>query len=398
MKIVHVITALPADGAEMMLYRLIRASVRSGVQHTVISLSSEDTMAPRLREAGAEVRILGMKRGMPSPSKFGLLIKWLDELEPEIVQTWLYHGDLVGGLAVHAANCLRTVRGAAGNRPALLWGVHHTDLRSTGSSRMTRWVTKACALLSSRVPDKIVCCGEAAKNSHVLGGYCATKMTVIPNGFELDVFTPLAGAREVLRDTLGIDRSALVVGIIGRYHPVKDYGNFIEAMRVVLQELPQCHFVMAGQGLDADNAELRTMIDAAGVRGACHLLGPLSAPQAMLAGLDVFCLSSRSEGLPTVIGEAMACEIPCVATDVGDTAWLMGDTGRAVAPENPQALARALTAMLSLSHEERTRHGAAARARIQTFFSIEASARLYEHTYLQTLSALRWPMRGRPFA
>jgi glycosyltransferase involved in cell wall biosynthesis len=395
-KIVHVITALPADGAEMMLYRLIRASSQAGIQHTVISLSSEDTMAPRMREAGAQVRILGMKRGVPSPAMFGRLVTWLDELEPDVVQSWLYHGDLMGGLAVHVANGLRTLRGSGASRPLLVWGIHHTDLLSTGSSRMTRWVTKACALISSRVPDRIVCCGEAAMSSHVLGGYCARKMIVIPNGFELDVFGPLAGAREALRQSLNIDRDALVVGIVGRYHPVKDYGNFIAAMRIVLEALPRCHFVMAGQGLHPANRELGGMIDAAGIGNACHLLGPRDDPQVLLAGLDVFCLSSRSEGLPTVIGEAMACEIPCVATDVGDTARLIGDTGELVPPENPRALARALTAMLTLSVEERASRGVAARKRIQALFSMEASWQLYEQTYSQAIALLRRPALGRP--
>jgi len=395
-KIVHVITALPADGAEMMLYRLIRASSQAGIQHTVISLSSEDMMAPRLREAGAQVRILGMKRGVPSPAMFARLVTWLDELEPDVVQSWLYHGDLMGGLAVHAANGLRTLLGSGASRPALVWGIHHTDLRSTGSSAITRWVTTACALISSRVPDRIVCCGEAAMNSHVLGGYCARKMIVIPNGFELDVFGPLAGARDALRQSLGIDQHALVVGIVGRYHPVKDYGNFVAAMRIVLQALPHCHFVMAGQGLDPANRELGAMIGATGIGDACHLLGRRDDPQVLLAGLDVFCLSSRSEGLPTVIGEAMACEIPCVATDVGDTARLIGDTGELVPPENPQALARALTAMLTLSGEERAKRGVAARKRIQALFSMEASWRLYEQTYRQTISLLRRPALGQP--
>lgn len=389
MKIVHVITALPADGAEMLLYRLVRASRGSGVQHTVISLSSEDTLAARIREAGAEVRILGMRRSMPGPAKFMTLVRWLDELDPDVVQSWLYHGDLMGGLALHAMNAWRRLRGSRAPRPALVWGIHHTDLRSTGSSRMTRWVTKACAMLSPRVPDAIVCCGEAAMRSHVQGGYCAEKMTVIPNGFELDVFRPMPLAREHLRRDLGFDADAPVVGIVGRYHAVKDYPNFIAAMRRVLDALPQCRFVMAGRGLDQDNGELVARLHHAGITHAGRLLGALEHPETMLAGLDVFCLSSRSEGLPTVVGEAMACRVPCVATDVGDTAWLIGETGTVVAPGNADALARALIDMLRIPSEERHRLGLAARERIERVFSIETSWRRYEETYVSMTNAQR---------
>ncbi|GAB5095606.1 glycosyltransferase [Caballeronia sp. HLA56] len=377
MKIVHVITALPADGAEMMLYRLIRASRGEGVEHAVISLSSEDTLAARIREAGAEVRILGMSKSLPEPRKLVQLVRWIDELEPDVVQTWLYHGDLMGGLAVTAVRAWRK------KRLPLAWGIHHTDLRSSGSSRMTRWVTRACALLSNHVPDAIICCGEAARRAHVEGGYCAKKMIAVPNGFELDVFKPAPASHMALRENHGFAADAPVVGIMGRYHAVKDYPNFIAAVRRVRQALPQCRFVMAGNGLDDDNRELVELIRSEGVAHACRLLGPLKHPEALLAGLDVFCLSSRSEGLPTVIGEAMACETPCVATDVGDTAWLIGETGTVVPPRNADALAQALVDMLMLPRTRRAALGVAARERIDRVFSIEASWRRYEDIYLR---------------
>jgi glycosyltransferase involved in cell wall biosynthesis len=390
-KIVHVITDLSVGGAETMLVRLIRTSQRDGLKHVVISLSAEAPLAERLITLGVQVRILGMTRGVPSPRLFRKLVGWLIELEPDVVQTWMYHADLLGGTATYAAQALRRLRGGHGKRPALCWGIHHTDLRLTGSSRVTRWVARACALLSSRVPDVIVCCAESAKSSHRLGGYCNGRMKVIHNGIDLDRFRSSPQARENLRRSLGVDLSAPVVGIVGRFHPVKDYGTFLVAMRIVLDAEPQCRFVMVGQGLDAGNPELAAMLDATHTRQACHLLGPHPEPQILLGGLDVFCLSSKSEGLPTVVGEAMACEVPCVATDVGDTALLIGATGRVVPPENPVALGRALIEMLSLSVSERAALGQAARGRIQNLFSMEASWRRYEETYVQTLGERQKP-------
>lgn len=142
---------------------------------------------------------------------------------------------------------MRWLRGAAVRRPALLWGVHHTDLRLTGSSRATRWIARACALMSSRVPDMIVCCAESARSSHRQGGYCPQRMTVIHNGIDLELFRANPACRETLRRSIGIELNAPLVGIVGRYHPVKDYGTFVAAMRVVLDAMPQCRFVMAGQ-------------------------------------------------------------------------------------------------------------------------------------------------------
>ena len=391
MKIVHIITDLAFGGAEMLLVGLIRTSQRDGLEHVVISLSAEAPLAERLVSLGVQVRILGMGRSAPSARLFRQLVQWLDELEPDVVQTWMYHADLLGGTATYAAQALRRLRGGHVKRPALVWGIHHTDLRLTGSSQITRWVARACALMSSRVPDVIVCCAEAAKSSHRLGGYCGGRMKVIHNGIDLNRYRASSDARENLRRSLGIDAFAPVVGIVGRYHPVKDHATFAAAMRVVLDARPQCRFVMMGQGLEPGNAELVALLDATQTRHACHLLGPQPELQTLLGGLDVFCLSSKSEGLPMVIGEAMACEVPCVATDVGDTALLIGSTGRVVPPEDPVALGRALIAMLSLPHSERAALGQAARSRIQNLFSMEASWRRYEETYLQTLVKLERP-------
>ncbi|WP_156393112.1 glycosyltransferase family 4 protein [Burkholderia sp. Leaf177] len=391
MKIVHVITDLSIGGAETMLVRLIRTSRRDGLKHVVISLSPQAPLANRISMLGVEVRILGMNNGLPSARLFRKLAQWLDELEPDVVQTWMYHADFMGGAATYAAQLARWYRGSRIRRPALVWGIHHTDLRLTGSSRATRWVARSCALVSSVVPDAIVCCAEAARLSHHKGGYCPRRMTVIHNGIDLERFRANPAARASLRRSLGIGDDVPLVGVIGRYHLVKDYGTFISAMREVLHSMPHCRFVMAGHGLDQSNAELIALLDTAGLRHACYLLGPLPEPQTLLAALDVFCLSSKSEGLPTVIGEAMACEVPCVATDVGDTAFLIGATGRVVPAENPQALGRALSAMLNEPRTERIALGRAARNRVVSFFSMEASWQRYEKTYVETMAKRQLP-------
>ena len=392
MKIVHVITDLSIGGAETMLVRLIRTSRREGLKHVVISLSPQAPLANRISMLGVEVRILGMNNGWPSARLFHQLAQWLDELEPDVVQTWMYHADFMGGAATYAVQLSRWLRGSHIKRPALIWGIHHTDLRLTGSSRATRWVARSCALMSSVVPDVIVCCAEAARLSHHRGGYCAQRMTVIHNGIDLDRFRANPAARESLRLSLGINEEVPLVGVIGRYHLVKDYGTFISAMRDVLNAMPQCRFVMAGHGLDQSNSELIALLDTAGLRHACHLLGPQPEPQTLLAALDVFCLSSKSEGLPTVIGEAMACEVPCVATDVGDTAFLIGTTGFVVPAENPQALGRALNAMLNQTRTERMALGRAARNRVLSLFSMEASWQRYEKTYVETMAKRQQPV------
>ncbi|MEX3853247.1 MULTISPECIES: glycosyltransferase [Paraburkholderia] len=381
MRIVHVISGLRVGGAEMMLYRLIQASQRDGVQHTVISMSSLDTMSERIRSLGVEVRILGMSRSLPNPLMLFRLVRWLIELRPDVVQTWMYHADLFGGIAARIARIVAGRGERRGGTLRLAWGVHQTEFPSLRSGTKLAIVAKFCAWLSTRLPDVIICCADAARISHVRGGYCSTRMQVIFNGFDLDLFKPRRRDSDPLRKALGLDPATKIVGIVGRYDPAKDYGTFINAVARVSAMEPDCRFVMIGRGLDESNRELTAMIDRAGIRDVCRLTGASNDVHLLMSALDVFCLSSRSEGLPTVVGEAMACGVPCVATDVGDTAALMGETGRLVPSGDPDALAAGIVSLLSLDREGREQLGKLARTRMATRFSIERCWASYRHVY-----------------
>jgi glycosyltransferase involved in cell wall biosynthesis len=381
MRILHIISGLGVGGAETLLYRLIRESQGDGTEHMVISLSSFDLMADRIRTAGAEVRILGMLRGAPQPLLIGRMINWIVAFKPDVVQTWMYHADLFGGIAAHAARRILAWREKGSSRFGLLWAIHQTEFPTFSGGPKLGLVAKFCAMVSSRIPDLIVCCAHSAKASHVRGGYCAERMLVIRNGFDTHLFRPLESARISLRQSLGVDEEVPIVGIVGRYHAAKDYGNFVAAIGRVHQQLPKCQYVMIGQDLDRDNRALCDLLDEAGVSGACHLMGPRNDLQLLIPGFDVFCLSSRSEGFPTVVGEAMACGVPCVATDVGDTALLVGNQGRIVPPENPEALASGLLSLLTLSTDEQRSLGALARERIHSLFSIESTWQHYKQAY-----------------
>lgn len=381
MRIVHVISGLQVGGAEMMLYRLIQASQRDGVQHTVISMSSVDMIGERIRSLGVEVRMLGMSRSVPNPLMLFRLVRWLVELRPDVVQTWMYHADLFGGVAARIA---RLVAGRGDRRQGaftLAWGVHQTEFPSYRSSTKLAVVAKFCAWLSTWLPDVIICCAEAARLSHFRGGYCKTRMQVIFNGFDLELFRPRRRESDPLRAMFGLDPATKVVGIVGRYDPAKDYGNFISAVAKVSAIEPGCRFLMIGRGLDDGNQELAAMIDQAGIKDVCRLAGPRNDVHLLISALDVFCLSSRSEGLPTVVGEAMACGVPCVATDVGDTATLLGETGRLVPSGDPEALAAGILSLLSLDHEEREQLGKQARTRMTSRFSIERCWASYRYVY-----------------
>lgn len=371
MKLVIIITGLSTGGAEMALLKLLERIDRGRFSPRVISLTTRGEVGPRIEALGVPVEALDMRPGRFNPTKFLRLVHRLRELKPDAVHTWMYHADLLGGAAARLAG----VR-------ALAWGIRHGDFSPLRTKRSTRWVMKTCALLSRRTPRKILSCSQAAADIHAAAGYDAKKIVFIPNGFDAARFRPDAGARVPVRSELGLPEGTPLIGLIARLDPQKNHAGFFEAGARIRQERPDAHFLLAGAGVDAGNAELRRKIQTAGLAGNTHLLGRREDVPRLMAALDVLVSSSGfGEAFPNVLGEAMACGVPCVVTDVGDSAEITGETGRVVAPGNMEGLAREVVEILELSGEERRSLGAKARERIQARYGIESVARRYEKFY-----------------
>ncbi len=371
MKVVHVIAGLGVGGAELVLKRLVLAAhdSRYFAQHSVVSLGEQGVVGAQLREAGVPVESLGIRSTRHVPSAVLRLRNRLLTLKPNVVQTWMYHGDLLGGVAAHLA-------GIAG----VVWGVRASALID-GTPRTTRIARWSCARLSSRIPAVIVCAAEAARRAHVAFGYDASRMVVIPNGFEIPAQAKHAGVA-AFRALLGWSADELVIGTVGRFDPYKDFPNFVASAVLVAKREPRARFLMIGSGLDENNAKLMSWIVRAGLGSRFALLGTRGDIPACMAAMDVFVLPSRSEGFPNVVGEAMAMGVPCVVTDVGDAALLVGKTGEVVVPENAEALSIAICRLLALPDSERRSLGRQARSRIEAEFSmgcaLERFAAVYE--------------------
>ena len=372
MKVTHVIAGLSMGGAQMMLYKLLSRLDRAAFQSEVISLADVGPLDKKIRALGVPVKVLGMCPGTPNPVALYRLARWWRNDPPQVVQTWMYHADLIGGLAAKFAGGIPVV-----------WNIRHSHLDVEGNKRSTLWTIRTCARLSRRLPTRIVCCAELSRRIHAQLGYAREKMVVIPNGFDLEVFRPDPTARRSVRQELGIPEEALVIGLVGRFHPLKDHRNFVEAAARLHASRPDVHFLLCGDDVTAENTELAEWINAAGLAGRCHLLGPREDVPRLNAALDIACSSSYSEGFPNTIGEAMACGVPCAVTDVGDSALIVGDTGSVVPPKNPDALANAWRELIEIGPDGRGLLGAAARRRIDQCFSLRAIAARYEDLYAQ---------------
>lgn len=364
------ITGLHTGGAEMALYRLLSQLDRKRFNPQVVSMLEHGAVSEKIRALGIQVRSLGMRPGVPNPIALVRLARWLRSDKPDVIQTWMYHADLLGGLAARLV----------GKTP-VSWGIRHSDLSLEGYRRPTLLTVKACAPISRWLPSKIVCCSEASRRDHTAVGYAAEKMLVIPNGIDPEVFRPNPDDRATIRLELGLPSHAPVIGLVGRFHPQKDHHNFVKAARLLHRSHPEVWFMLCGKDVTWENDQLVRWIEMSGIRHRCLLLGMRSDIPRILNACDLASLSSMAEGCPNVVIEAMACGIPCVVTDVGDAAQIVGETGAVVSRRNPQALTHALSAMLRMDRAERTRLGVAARQRVITEFSLTRAVFQYEKLF-----------------
>lgn len=381
MKIVHVISGLSDGGAEAVLYRLCSANESN--EHTVISLSSEGKYGALLREKGIQVHWLNMPLGRLRLAALVELYRLLRDIKPDVVQTWMYHADLVGGVIARMARI-----------KYVSWGIHNSSLKVGKSRWSTIVVAYTNAFLSRFIPTTIICCADQAKIVHQQIGFTADKFAVIPNGYNINLFKPDPEAGQKLRIELGIDENIPLFGLVGRFDPQKDHFNLIQALALVKQQGKSFRCVLVGRGLDANNNQVMTWLKQCDLLEEVLLLGQRNDIPVVMNAIDMHILSSAyGEAFPNVICEAMACGTPCITTDVGDAAFIVGDTGWVASPSNPNMLAEVIqSALVAFSDKDGWKlRCVAARNRIVEHFSLEKMAAAYQSTWKKIVHRITPP-------
>lgn len=367
LRVIHVISGLLHGGAETVLLRLTTAPGGT-VQHTVVSMRGEGVMGARLREAGVEVVCLDMQGWAGNIRGVWRLIRLLRARRPDVVQTWMYHADLIAGLAARLAG----IR-------AVAWGVRNSGVslgESSRSSRMAAWV---CARVSSWVPGVIIACARKAAEIHRAWGYRADRMLVVPNGYDLDVWHPDASGAAELRARWGVSEGAPLLGSVARWNPLKDHENLLAALALSVRAHPDLRCVLIGLGMSRDNADLIAMARHYGLLDHLIFLGRRDDVPELMRALDIHVLSSKAEGFPNVVSEAMASGVACVVTDVGDAADIVGEHGWVVPPGDASALSVAIgQAVAAVRAPAWPARRDAARASVEQRFSLRAMTDRYE--------------------
>jgi glycosyltransferase involved in cell wall biosynthesis len=365
--IVHLITGLETGGAERVLADLVASTDRDRFRSVVVSIRNPGKMASAVVRAGVELRTLGIGRGMPDPRGVLRLDRMLREVRPEILQTWLYHADSLGLLARQL-----------GRIPHLVWNIRCSDASLSPADIALRRLLAWC----SRMPDAVVVNSRAGRRFHERIGYRPRRWEHIPNGFDTNEFRPDPEARGRVRAEFGIGDETIVIGLPARYHPMKDHDTFLDAAAILAAIRPQVRFALLGAGIEPANRALTKTVAGRGIADRVLLLGERDDMAEMYAAFDIATLSSAfGEGFPNVLGEAMATGLPCVATDTGDAAELLGRTGIVVPPRDPQALAAAWRKLVDLGAEGRRLLGDRARERIAREYCIGAAVARYEALY-----------------
>lgn len=374
--ILHVITSLNLGGAETMMCQLLEHTDRTRFTPVVVSLRPSGPLAGRIQKAGIELHCLDMGSYASFAAGLVRLKAIMRQVNPVVVQTWMYHADFLGTLAARSLT----------PRPPVVWNVQHSSFSPKGTKFLSRVMRMILAQLAKSWPDKIISCSRTGLELHAGIGYPREKLFHIVNGADTRRFLPDGEARRELRQKLGIAPDAFVIGMAGRNDPQKDYPTLFAAIQELQKTDKETIFVACGAGVTMDDPALGAMRKNCPSPHNVFLLGPRQDMPRVYPAFDLATLSSAyGEGFPLTLCESLACGVPGVVTDVGDSADVIGDCGITVSPSDPIALAKAWKQMIALPPAELQTLREKSRIRAEERFALPAITARYEEIYTQLI-------------
>ena len=369
-KLVFIIRSLDCGGAERQLLTLANALDRKYFEPTIVTFYSG---GPNERHVSDKVRLISLnKSGRWDAIGFLVrLVRELRRLRPDVIHSYADIPNILSLLVKHFTG-----------RPAIVWGSRMAfhDVASYD------WLHRVAFQLErklARFPDRIIVNSHAGHRCLRARGYQAARLVTINNGFDSEHFQPNPEARRRIRSEWGLAPDQIVIGLVARMDPIKDHPTFLRAAALVKGACPNVRFVCIGNGPESYRQALLRLVDQLGLGDRITWTGLQTDMADIYNAIDVNVLSSISEGCPNVVGEAMACGVPCVVTDVGDLASLVGDTGFICPPQNPEALAANL---IKCIEADRVSLGINARRRIEKSWNV---GRLVDRTERVLAAAVR---------
>jgi len=355
------IRSLHVGGAERQLIELVKGLDKRRFNITVCLFYNEGEFRSEL-VGRPNVTLLSLEKASRwDLIRFGLrLVKILKSLKPDILYSFLPEANLVGLIAGRLAKV-----------PQIVWGIRSSNMDTSQYNWLFAVALYAGAWLS-RLPDAIIVNSLSGLQHHKSLGYYNTIMTVVPNGINTAVFKPDKMVGEKVRSQWGIDDKAIVIGLVGRLDPLKDHTTFLRAAGILLDYSKDVKFVFVGDAQEPYKSEILNLGNRLGLNEHLIWNQPRMDMPAVYNAMDIVSSSSAfGEGFSNVIGEAMACGVPCVVTDVGDSALIVGGTGLVVPINDSEALADGWRCMLKRLNENSTSTENKARVRIISHYNSE---------------------------
>jgi|JYMV01.1.fsa_nt_gi glycosyltransferase involved in cell wall biosynthesis len=368
-KICHLIGGLEVGGTERFLSRLVVSSNSDKFEFIVISLGDIGVIGDELINKGFTVESIGMKKNIFDIFRIFNLIRLLRIHNPDVIQSWLYLADIIGGVV---GKIIRT---------PVVWGVRQSNIDTDSNDKLTLLLIKISSLLSRWLPDKIVYCAESARTNHHNAGYIGDSV-VIPNGINSDAFINNDALRKNARKQWGVSDDQLLIGMVARFHQQKGHADFINMASILSKKNNAVKFVLIGESVDLTNRQLMTLVNHYQMKELILFPGYMEDIPMAMNGLDIYVSSSTGEGWPNAIAEAMSCGVLCAVTDVGDSGKILGNTGRLVNASNPKDMAVAVASLLDLDQSKKNEYRDRARRRIVNNFQIDKSVKAYQKLYL----------------
>jgi len=346
----------------------------------VISLAGPGPVGDLLARRGVDVRWVDVRRPRTLLVQLRRFRHIVREFRPDLIQGWMYHGNVAAVLASTMVS----------RRPPVVWGIRQGLRDRSTEGLSTQLAIKLGARLSRSVAASVYASSESIPDHHQIG-FNEPLAIAIANGYDLAYLRPKPDAGMQLRRSLAIPADCVVIGHIARFDPVKNHAGLLDAAVRVTRAVPSCRFILAGPGVDQHNDQLVSLVDLCGLRGQVVLLGSWDDIPQLMSSLDIFCLSSTSEGFPNVLAEASACGIPSVTTDVGEARAILGEAGHIVPVNDTDALSEALIRLAEVPSNVRREIGQRARERIGLQFSLDEMLRKYRQLYQQVSGREREP-------
>ncbi|MEZ8700424.1 glycosyltransferase [Vibrio cyclitrophicus] len=379
LKIVHIIPNLAQGGAESQLEKLVYYSKGKNVENIIVSLKNEQTpLLKKIQGSGVTVLCLDFS-GFGMFLSFFKLCRLLKAFDTPtmVIQCWMYHANFFGLLAAIFTGLSNKV----------VWNIRRTEL----PSGLTGVFSKLSAKLSFICKVNIVCCAEAAKNSHVDAGYNSENMLVFHNGIDVEQFQPSNKNKKLFRKELGLSESDFIIGMVGRYAPIKGHLYLLQAFKHVVDnnkpDRPSIKLVLIGRGID--NADvLQPLLNDPKLREHLVVVSERTDIYRVMPSFDLLCLPSKSEGFPNVVAEAMSSGVPALVTDVGDAALIVGTKEMVIPLENAEIVSDKLINFSKLPSNRKSLIAFEARERVIEHFSIGKAWKSYSSLYKKIIEKI----------